>query len=115
MFAAVFASAASVSLSSDDLGAGDAPVSKCDANGFTTVSFTTDDNEITAVTIGDIDPACIGGTMTVNLLSNDNEPVGAGTAVVLDTVSGIETVVVAINPTPSTSVVKHVAMLVIGP
>lgn len=115
VFAAVYAAAASVSVSSDGLAAGDVPVSKCDESGFTTEGFTVVDDLITAVTIGDIDPACIGGTMTVNLVSIAGESVGAGTAVVIDTGPVIETVTVTITPTPSTSDVKHVAMLVIGP
>jgi hypothetical protein len=116
VFATVYAAAASVSLSSSDLAAGDTVVSKCDPNGFTTVSFTTNESaQITAVTLGDIADECIGGTMTVNLLSNDNEPVGSGTATVDFTAGPSNELVVAISPTPATSDVKHVAMLVIGP
>lgn len=116
VFAAAYAAAASVSVSSDGLAAGDAPVSKCDEFGFSTVSFMADPNNlITQVTIGDIAPACIGGTMTVNLVSSGGASVGAGSALVVDTPSEIETVVVDISPTPPTTAVKHVKMLVIGP
>ena len=117
VFAAVYASAASVSVSSKDLGAGDTAVSKCDADGFTTLEFTTNaSNEITQVTIGDIDPACIGGTMTVNLVSNGGAAVGKGSAPVVDTpATPEETVTVTIDTPASTDIVLKVAMQVLGP
>jgi hypothetical protein len=116
VFATVYAAAASVNVSSDNFGAGDAAVSKCDEDGFTTVGFTTNESaQVTAVTIGDIADACLGGTMTVNLLSNSKAAVGAGSAIVVFTEETPNQLVVTISPTPATTDVKRVAMLVIGP
>jgi hypothetical protein len=64
---ATAAVAASLTLGSTSVGAGNAVVPRCDANGFT-YAFTTSHGNVTSVTVGDIaDPACEGGVMHVTL------------------------------------------------
>jgi hypothetical protein len=115
VFAAVYAAAASVSLTSESLAAGDAVVGRCDGTQFTTEGFIklADDDTITHVKIGGIDEACVGGMLTVTLVDESVQPVGAAT--VLLTASDAPEITIAIPGSPSHSEVKNVAIIVIGP
>jgi hypothetical protein len=88
-FAVVVGMAASLGgINSDDLGADDSVVASCDTNGVTS-SYTTVYNTTTTagfkvddVTIGGIDDACDGQSMTITLTGAANASLGTVTQAV---------------------------------
>jgi hypothetical protein len=111
VFLAVYAVASAMGFASHDLAAGDEAVTTCDANGFTVDGFTYDVNGlITDVTIGDIDPPCIGGQLTVHLTSSTHASVGSGAA----PVSG-SPLTVPVSGGPHPDQVKHEVIIIVGP
>jgi hypothetical protein len=111
VFLAVYAVASAIGLASHDLAAGDEAVRTCDANGFTVDGFTYDVNGlVTDVAIGDIDPTCIGGQLTVHLTSSTQASVGSGAA----TVTG-SPLTVPVSGGPHPDQVKHEVIIIVGP
>jgi hypothetical protein len=88
-FAIVVGSAASLGgLSSTSLGADDQVVASCDTDGVTTSYSTTytatptPGFKVGNVTVGGIDPACVGKSMTVTLVNASNASIGTTTQAV---------------------------------
>jgi hypothetical protein len=74
----VVAAAASLGLTTTDLGAGSATVAACDS-GFT-YAYTTQSGRVTAVTVGGIaDPECSGGELSLTLTNGSGARLGSGT------------------------------------
>ncbi len=83
LFGVVFGLAASLGVTANDMGAGSSTVSACDPN--ITVSFglvTGSVTDIGAVTVGDIDPACSGQTVLVQLLDGTGAVLANETATI---------------------------------
>jgi len=115
--AVVPAFAASLGLSSGDLGAGAAVVSACDTNGFT-VSYTTSGANVTSVGVAGIaDPACEGGVLSVTLADASGAAVGSGgpQTVPTDGDGTDNSMTVALSPSPAASIVTAVHVVVSGP
>jgi hypothetical protein len=105
----VFAAAATLTVSSPTLGAGDAVVASCDPDGVT-VNYSTIYNDggyyaVNAVEVSGIDAGCIGETLQVT--------VGSASAALADgtvTVAGA-TEMVSLNNEPAAETVHHVAVV----
>ena len=83
VFASVFAAAASLTMSTDPLGANNASVGVCDSDGVTT-SYTnawdaTDGRyEVTSITVKGVSDSCDGKTLKVTLTNSGGVDVGNG-------------------------------------
>jgi hypothetical protein len=83
VFASVFAAAASLTMSTDPLGANNASVGVCDSDGVTT-SYTnawdaTDGRyEVTTLTVKGVSDSCDGKTLKVTLTNSSAADVGNG-------------------------------------
>ena len=75
-FCAVASAAALNGVQATNLSVGAATVLDCDPDGVTVTQVTTL-TTLTDLSIGDIDPACIGGDLTVTLAAGDGSVVAA--------------------------------------
>jgi hypothetical protein len=119
VFGAVFAVAASLTVTSDSLGSGSAAVSSCDGNGVS-VSYTVTYDaasatyEVTSVTVGGIaDSACDGRTVSVALANSSNGSLGSGSATnTADADTADNSVSVPIPSAPAASAVANVHVVI---
>ena len=85
VFAGVFAMAASLGgVTSTKVGADNTAVTSCDTDGVTTSYATSWDAtdkqyEVTAVTVGNVNDACDGETLSVSLTDSTGSQIGSGT------------------------------------
>jgi hypothetical protein len=117
VFIAVYAVAATMGLTSDNLGAGAASVTVCDGDGFTVdaLNYETTTGLINGITIGDIaaDDAegdCLTGQLTVHLTNTAGASLGSGTA----SVNGAQ-VTVGISPHTDPAQVAREVIIIVGP
>jgi hypothetical protein len=95
------------------VGAGSAPVTACDGDGFTFRPTIDTSGRITTVSTTGINVACSGGTLRITVM-NGAASVGSGSTSLPSTgFSG--TADVAINPQPASSGVSAVYSVVEGP
>jgi hypothetical protein len=107
----VVASAASLAMSPGSLQADNSSVAACDTSvPKFTHSFTTSGGNVTQVTVGDIDPACTNGQLSVRL-TDGSASIGSGGPV---TVTG-PSHNVAIPAQPAATSVGGIHILVLGP
>lgn len=106
----VTASAATMPVVTVGVGNGSAAIAKCDPDGFTASSFTTNGGKVTSVTLGGIDPACAGGRVTVNLTQGTTSVATGGPVTVTGT-----SLVVALSGSPDAWIVDGLRAVVIGP
>jgi hypothetical protein len=104
-------------ISSAQLGAGNATVAACDANGFTS-TYTTSRGKVTAVTIAGIaDPGCEGGTVRLTVTDSSGAALtSAGPQVVPtdgDTLDN--SVTLTTSSQPSASQVAGIHVVIEGP
>ena len=104
----VFAMAATLSVSSGGVGAGDTTVASCDTDGvstaYTTAWDATDKRyEITTVTVGGLADACDDKTIKVSLTDSTGASIGAGTAanITVDSILTDTTEAVTLTTAPS--------------
>jgi hypothetical protein len=111
------ASAASLGgLDPDRLTGGQGTVASCDS--AVSVSYATQGGNITSVTVGGIaDPACEGGSLTVQALNSSNTSIsGAGPATVTtDADTGDNTVTLGLSPQPNAEQVSATAVSITRP
>lgn len=116
-FAAVHAAAASLTVTSDLLGAGSAGVSSCDADGVSTAYTTgfdaTAGYTVTQVTVTGIASGCGGLAVRVTLANSANASVGGGGPVTVP--GGGGSVVVPITGTVAVSAVNNVHVVISQP
>ncbi len=105
----VLAAAATLGLDAESLGAGNAAVTACDADGFSP-SYTTVAGNVTTVTVGGIDAACVGGQLSVTL-TDGGFGIGSGGPV---SVSGAS-VAVPLSPQPDGELVDGIHVVIGGP
>lgn len=108
--AAVASAAALNGVDSNDLAVGAAAVSDCDPDGVTVTHVTTL-TTVTDLSITGIDPACVGGDLSVTLTAADDTAVAAAGPVVVT--GGTE--VVAVSPNVDTSAFTRHHVRIIGP
>lgn len=115
-FASV-ALASTLGVGSVDVGAGNAAVPRCDADGFT-YSFTTSRGAVTQVSVGDIaDPGCEGSELSLTLTNAGGTSVAtAGPQTVPADGDGLaNSMTLAVSPQPTASQVLGINVLVEGP
>jgi hypothetical protein len=113
---AVVAAAATLPLTSEGLGAGNAPVAACDLNGFSPTYTTLGGNVTTAVIGGIADPGCEGGALEVKLIGAGGELGGGGPVTVpTDGDSSDNSVSVSLSPQPDGELVTGIRVLITGP
>jgi hypothetical protein len=111
------ASAAALGGISGAVGAGDAPVATCDADGFT-LAYTTSGGDVTAVTVSGIaDPGCEGGDLSVTLTNTDGDSIASGgpQAVPVDGDTVESSVTVPVAPNPAAEQVSGYHVSLVGP
>ena len=108
-FALATAAAAGLDVAGGGIGAGTATVATCDPDGFS-VSFTTLGGDVTAVSVGGIAAACVGGELSVTLTSSGTSVGGGGPA----SVSG-SAVDVSIPATPDADAIDGYHVALVGP
>jgi hypothetical protein len=112
---AVYASAASLGLTSDDLGAGDDAVGRCDTS-FTVTYIVNTANKVTDVTVGGIArPACSLGELSVALTNSANINIGEGGPVTIPAGGTDASVTVNILALPDAISVKATHIIIVGP
>lgn len=113
-FVVVYAVAATMGLTSDELGAGAASVTACgDPDDFTIDSVLLNEaGEVTQVTVGGLPLSCVGGQLTINLTRNDGTSIGVGGPV---TVTSPATTVNIGGSPPSLSDVDREVIIIVGP
>lgn len=118
VLAASLASAAALGgVNSDRVGAGDAAIAACDANGFT-VSYTTVGGNVTAATVADIaDPGCEGGDLSVTVTNSAGDSIASGgpSSVPTDGDTTPNALTVSVSPQPAAEQVAGVHVAVVGP
>lgn len=116
LFSTVFAFAASLTVGTNSLSAGNAAVGSCDADGVTTAYTTAYDSavpgyKVTAVTVSGIDATgCAGRSLKVDLVNTSNASIGSGTA----TVSAASMAVSITTGTPNAALVTNVHVVIAG-
>ena len=111
--AAGIASAAAIPPTPRTLGAGTAPVSACDGDGFTYQYAVNTSGNITSVTVSGIASACAGGTLRLTL-TNGTASVGSGSSA-LPSVGFAGSAAVTLSPAPASSQVTAAYAAVEGP
>ena len=116
VFAAVFAMAATLGgVTTSAVGADDAVVAACDANGVT-VGYATGwditDNrfEVTSVTVGGVADACDGQTLSVSLTGSSGAQIGSGSTTIPTSAATSHTV--SLSTAPSAELVSGVHVLI---
>jgi len=112
-FAVVYGFAATMGLTSNQLGAGAASVTTCgDPDGFTIAGVDLDGSgRVTEVTVGGIPATCAGGQLTINLTKDDGTSIGAGGPVTVTSPSTS----VTITGLPSLAEVAREVVIIVGP
>jgi len=114
VFAGVFAMAASLGgITSNDVGADNTTVASCDTNGVTTSYATgwdaTDQRyEITSVTVGGVNDACDGDTLSVSLTNSAGAQIGSGTLTIPTSAATSHTVTMSTAPSAQLTTGVHV-------
>jgi hypothetical protein len=113
VFGIVFAVAASLGVTSNQLGAGSADVNSCDTNGVTTgydASFLGGTYKVTEVNVTGVnDAACDGHTIGVTLVNSAGTSIGSGTATVTTGTTSYDVVIAA---QPAASAVEDVHVVI---
>jgi hypothetical protein len=118
VLSASLASAAALGgVNTDRVGAGEAAIAACDANGFT-VSYTTVGGNVTAATVADIaDPGCEGGDLSVRVTNSAGDSIASGgpSSIVTDGDTSPNTLNLSVSPQPAAEQVAGVHVAVVGP
>lgn len=116
VFASVFALAASLGgITSGNVGADNAAVASCDSDGVTTSYTTAWDAtdkryEIASTTVGGVNDACDGQTLSVSLTDSSGAQIGSG-SLALPT-SAATSFSVTMSPAPSAKLTEGVHVLI---
>jgi hypothetical protein len=114
--AAVFGFAASLGLTPDGLGANNAAVATCDANGVTTSYTNTWDAtdgryEVTSVTVKGVADTCDGLTASVTLANAGQANIGNG-SLVIPTSAAVDHTVTPLSASPAASSVENIHVVI---
>lgn len=105
-----YASAASLNMTADSLGAGGSTVTACDPDGVN-VSYTLAADNVTHITVFDIAPACVGGQLSVALANSATASIGDAGPQAVTTTSHTLT----LAPQPISFDVVAVHVVIAGP
>jgi hypothetical protein len=94
------------------LGAGFSAVSTCGSLSGTATTWTVTAGKVTALTVSSIPAACNGASASLTLVDSSSASVGSNSAV---TVSGGSAVFSSISPTPASTAVAGVHVVLVGP
>jgi hypothetical protein len=114
VFASVFGLAASLGgITSTTVGADNAVVASCDGNGVTTSYATAWDAtdrryEVTATTVGGVDDACDGQTLSVSLTDSSGAQLGTGSLTIPTNAATSHTVTMSTAPSAKLTEGVHV-------
>jgi hypothetical protein len=112
------ASAAAVGgISGDPFGAGDAPITACDATGFT-LAYTTVGGNLTAVTVNGIaDPGCEGGGLSVTITNASGTSIASGgpQGITADGDTVDNSIALPVSPNPAAEQVSGYHISLVGP
>ena len=103
------AAAAGLDVAGGGVGAGTASVARCDPDGFS-LSFTTLGGDVTAVSVGGIAAACVGGELSVTLTSSGANVGGGGPVSVAGSAADV-----SITATPDADAIDGYHVAVVGP
>ncbi len=116
VFAGVFAMAASLGgITSGNVGADNTAVASCDTDGVTSSYATAWDAtdkryEVTSTTVGGVNDACDGQTLSVSLTDSSGTQIGSGSLVI--PTSGATSFAVTMSPAPSAKLTEGVHVLI---
>ena len=99
------------------VGAGNAALVACDANGFT-VTYTTVGGNVTAANVADIaDPGCEGGDLSVTVTNSAGDSIASGgpSSIPTDGDTSPNSLAVSVSPQPTAEQVAGVHVAVVGP
>ena len=114
VFAGVFAMAASLGgITSNDVGADNTAVASCDTDGVATSYATgwdaTDKRyEITSVTVGGVNDACDGDTLSVSLTDSTGTQIGSGSVTIPASAATSHAVTMSTAPSAQLTTGVHV-------
>jgi hypothetical protein len=104
-------------ISSGQVGAGEAPITACDATGFT-LNYTTVGGNVTAVTVNGIeDPGCEGGELSLTLTDTGGASISSGgpQAITSDGDTADNSALVSLSPNPAAEQVAGYHISLVGP
>lgn len=113
----VASAAALGGISSGQVGAGDAPITACDATGFM-LAYTTVGGNVTAVTVNGIaDPGCEGDDLSLTLTNTGGASVASGgpQAITPDSDTAEDSVLLSVSPNPPAEQVSGFHISLVGP
>lgn len=111
------ASASALGGISGGVGAGDAPITGCDADGFS-VAYATQGGNVESVTVSGIaDPGCEGGALSVTVTNSAGDSIASGGpgAIGVDGDTANNSATVAVSPNPPAEQVSGHHVSVVGP
>jgi hypothetical protein len=116
VFTTVFAFAATLGVTSDGVGAGNAAVASCDTDGVSTAyandwDATDKRYEVTSVTVSGIADTCDGKLLKVSLADSSNVRLGDG-SVTIPTGAGTTATVGSLSTNPAASAVTNVHVVI---
>jgi hypothetical protein len=94
------------------LGAGFSAVASCGSLSGTATSWTVTAGKVTAVTVSSIPAGCNGATAALTLVDSTSASVGSQSGVA---VSGGSAVFSSISPTPASTAVAGIHLVLVGP
>jgi hypothetical protein len=94
------------------LGAGFSAVASCGSLSGTATSWTVTAGKVTAVTVSSIPAACNGATASLTLVDSTSASVGSQGGV---TVGGGSALFSSISPTPASTAVAGIHLVLVGP
>jgi hypothetical protein len=93
-----FAAAATLVVASRGLGDGQTTVTGCETGSLTFSHVVDSAHVVRAVTVGNIDGACGGDVLSVNLVDSSNDSIGAATTTLAGTAPGYVTLTIPQQP-----------------
>lgn len=111
LLTSVVGAAASLSVGTDRLGAGDAAVVTCGSTASAVVTYTQSAGKVTHASVSGLPGTCNSGALRITLTTSAGAAVGSGSALVA---SGAASTI-AISPQPDAAVVHQARILIEGP
>jgi hypothetical protein len=108
------ASAASLGLSTNNFGAGDAAIAKCGSMAAASVTYSQSSGSVTSVVVANLPTACGGGRLSVTLVGAGGTALGSAGPVVLPSVASPGATFTISPSVPASSVIRS-DLVIVGP